>query len=519
MDAIGVKNFRSLKDTGLIDIKPITILLGKNSSGKSTLLRLFPLLRQSVEIQTKGPLAFFGNLVDFGDFSTALYSEAKDKFIELDFQGEATNFPYRFYGQNFYHFRYYYSGYNRPKNFYYKCKLKIISDKSKKMPRVDEVELNIGDNNIKITIEKENKIKNIYINDSDYSPLENKPIMITDKGFIPLFGHQEIPEKTIAVIEQYLYSSQKNTGKAAEIIFSVPLTNSAEMLKKLLKLKVGKTWLKSISHWDEKNEDFHVLRDAILATRLCDILKNIDCSIIDVSKEVMYSAPLRATAARYYRPQDFITNEVSFDGKNLPVFLDNLSDKNKKSFNDWTDKHFGFKCNTDSNGGHISLVIEEKGQKIKTNLVDNGFGYSQIVPIITQLWSIFSEKKQTEEDSMFYIEQKKEKKIITVAIEQPELHLHPALQAKLAKNFASIINVAKKMKITLRIIIETHSEVILNTFGRMIAKKEFDESLINIVKFEKKYSNNSTMVSTTSFDEDGFFRDFPTGFLSPDLED
>ena len=53
---IGFKNLRSLKDTGLIDIKPITFLLGQNSSGKSTFLRSFPRLRQSVETKTKGPI-------------------------------------------------------------------------------------------------------------------------------------------------------------------------------------------------------------------------------------------------------------------------------------------------------------------------------------------------------------------------------------------------------------------------------------------------------------------------------
>jgi AAA15 family ATPase/GTPase len=43
MDAIRLKNLRSLEDTGFIDLKPITFLLGSNSSGKSTFLRSLPL--------------------------------------------------------------------------------------------------------------------------------------------------------------------------------------------------------------------------------------------------------------------------------------------------------------------------------------------------------------------------------------------------------------------------------------------------------------------------------------------
>ena len=35
---IKIKNFRSFRDMDYIDIKPITILIGRNSSGKSSFL-------------------------------------------------------------------------------------------------------------------------------------------------------------------------------------------------------------------------------------------------------------------------------------------------------------------------------------------------------------------------------------------------------------------------------------------------------------------------------------------------
>jgi AAA15 family ATPase/GTPase len=63
-----IKNFRSLADTKDIDIKPITILIGKNSSGKSSFLRTFPMLKQSTEERTKSPILLYGNYVDFGSY-------------------------------------------------------------------------------------------------------------------------------------------------------------------------------------------------------------------------------------------------------------------------------------------------------------------------------------------------------------------------------------------------------------------------------------------------------------------
>ena len=50
MQSIEIKNLRSLKDTGRVELKPITLLVGANSSGKSTFLRTFPLLKQGLKV-------------------------------------------------------------------------------------------------------------------------------------------------------------------------------------------------------------------------------------------------------------------------------------------------------------------------------------------------------------------------------------------------------------------------------------------------------------------------------------
>ena len=71
MDSIRLQRLRCLSDTGEIKIKPITILVGENSSGKSTFLRFFPLLKQSVESRTIGPVLWNGRLVDFGNYKDA----------------------------------------------------------------------------------------------------------------------------------------------------------------------------------------------------------------------------------------------------------------------------------------------------------------------------------------------------------------------------------------------------------------------------------------------------------------
>ena len=86
MEALRVENLRSLADTGFIALKPITLLLGQNSSGKSTFLRCFPLIRQSIEARTSGPILWYGRFVDFGSFREAIRTDGENENITFHFR-------------------------------------------------------------------------------------------------------------------------------------------------------------------------------------------------------------------------------------------------------------------------------------------------------------------------------------------------------------------------------------------------------------------------------------------------
>ncbi|MGX8003917.1 AAA family ATPase [Staphylococcus hominis] len=78
MDKIRIKNLRALNDTGNISIKPLTILLGKNSIGKSTFLRTFPLFRRSLRLKRSEPILWYSpQLVDFLVASKILFQIIK----------------------------------------------------------------------------------------------------------------------------------------------------------------------------------------------------------------------------------------------------------------------------------------------------------------------------------------------------------------------------------------------------------------------------------------------------------
>ena len=91
MNTITIKNFRSIVDSGDVPINRVNILLGKNSSGKSSFVRLFPMLKQTINNRMRGPLLWFDEYYDLGKFDTALSRHATDdKLIMLGFDIERT---------------------------------------------------------------------------------------------------------------------------------------------------------------------------------------------------------------------------------------------------------------------------------------------------------------------------------------------------------------------------------------------------------------------------------------------
>ena len=82
MDKLRLKNFRCFKDTGEVDIKPITVLIGANSSGKSSFLKTFPLMKQSVGEMVNGAFLWAGPLVDMKDFDNTVRSGENEIILE-----------------------------------------------------------------------------------------------------------------------------------------------------------------------------------------------------------------------------------------------------------------------------------------------------------------------------------------------------------------------------------------------------------------------------------------------------
>ena len=89
MKSVRIKNLKSIEDSGYVDIKPMTILIGKNSCGKSSFARVFPLMKQSVDTNLSSPVLWYGKDVDFGSFKNSLSSWKEGELIYFSFSFSA----------------------------------------------------------------------------------------------------------------------------------------------------------------------------------------------------------------------------------------------------------------------------------------------------------------------------------------------------------------------------------------------------------------------------------------------
>ena len=245
------------------------------------------------------------------------------------------------------------------------------------------------------------------------------------------------------------------------------------------------------------------LRRSVLSSKITMLVQAIDDEVAGFASSIKYVEPLRATAERYYRQQDLAVDEVDSRGGNTAMFIESLPSNEIKELQGWMKANLGFWIVVEAGVGHVQLKIQDDTHAPR-NIADLGFGYSQILPIALQLWkSSRSAYSGVRENTL-------------LAIEQPELHLHPEYQARLADVIASCAKVRTAPHV-FRTFIETHSDHLINRFGKLVAQGEISSKDIQVIVVCDSQSGVSE-IRRVSFTSDGYLGDgWPIGFFSPGM--
>lgn len=443
LDAFGLKNLRCLADTDLVPMRSITVLVGHNSSGKSTFLRAFPLIRQSVEAARDSPILWYHErYVDFGSLKDAANHSLTEPSVTFRFR-----------------LRHVIRG-DSPVDI-------TMTLAGGEIPHVSAYQTCVEGYDLRWSFDEHGRAPGLSVN--------GRPLEFGDA--LSLGG------------KAYLLPAWQ-PGEASSVCYQ-----AAPEVIQLAPIDLPVLYLD-----DCGGEE---IISKALACLSPFIIEAADQALARFMSRVAYLAPRRAIAQRAYRIQNLAVHEVDPDGKNLAMFLRSLSPAESESLAAFTGDALGFEATVRTTGNHAEILARRRGSKQLVNLVDVGSGYSQVLPLAALLWA-----------SCIRPAMQRRAPASLVAIEQPELHLHPAHQARLARMIAEAMLASRASGEGTKFLVETHSESLLNGIGKLVCEGALRAEDVQIALFDQDEETGQTTVRLAGYHVNGALRDWPCGFLS-----
>ena len=508
---IEYKNYKAF-ELANVPIKPITILLGANSVGKSSIVQSLLMLQQTGKQDLKSyksALKLYGGYVNLGDpknifrqknieqalgFSFDLKSSGLKHYCQeelLDtFVRTFIEIPYFLPLKGFSEIRH-----NREiKNETEFLKIldaiiDVVSKDSTKKEYQQQLHFFLN-RRYHFQIGELSKRNRKEILDT-YRFLDSLRKIVKNESFKISFNLTI--ENSNLVLQDYIVKHGDNT------LFDFTYKNKVELSSDIFKLNAS------------ESKKAHYLFDVESTIFTCfkpGISENLQSSKLSVIGKIMhkfqqelknefsenainYVSPLRAHPKRYYMLDKAKLNLTldTLDGDAIAEVLKENKSLTKK-VNSWL-ATFGISVDVKEFREVIHQLIV-KQNNLDLDITDVGFGISQVLPVIIQ--GFLSHKEST------------------TIIEQPEIHLHPKIQAELADLFIDIISISSKRKL----IIETHSEYLLKRLRRRISEGILNPNKVAICLFNPQKNGKGGEINVLPVAEKGFF-EWPEEFYGGEL--
>lgn len=509
IESIRLNDYKAFKEVQ-IPIKPLTIFLGANSVGKSSIIQMLMLLHQTAEGRNEmytSAFKIYGKYVNVGSYENLIRDKDKSRVLQVSIDFKSPEIEYRLK----------------------KCKLDFISRFRKAagaFPQTDIQE--IYKNDINTREDFENYITKFITTVKENASTDNHLLQFLQYR---LDLHLNLDDRNSIQDIMRCYDLRDALSKSAGIDYSISFHLQADggflKIKRFICSSNDGYVILDIERKTEKNikvnSDFGLNgKDAEYLSRIVNLnntifdifdydpdydidvestlvstfIYNLVSRILSVFRDdfrdenVNYVSPLRAHPKRYYM-LDKAKMSISLDTLDGDAIAEVLKENKsvKKKVNQWFSK---FDFNIDVN--MLKEVIHHMSVKqngLDLDITDVGFGISQVLPIIIQGFL-------SQEDSL-------------TIIEQPEIHLHPQMQADLGDLFIDIVQNDNK-----KIIVETHSEYLLRRIRRRISEGRINSEDVAICLFHQRENNSPAWVEVLEVGEKGEFK-WPKEFYGGEL--
>jgi len=143
------------------------------------------------------------------------------------------------------------------------------------------------------------------------------------------------------------------------------------------------------------------------------------------------------------------------------------------------------------------VLVKTHAKAPEVKITDVGFGVSQVLPALVQA---------------FYCPPNS-----TVWMEQPEIHLHPQVQAELADVFISATQARENGERNVQLIVESHSEHFLNRLQRRVAEERIAAE--DVAVYFCRRSGSATELEPLRLNMYGEIENWPENFFGDEMAD
>ena len=542
ISAITIENFKGIKNPIKVDFKPITLLFGPNSAGKSTIVQA---LHYALEIFERNNLdpdrtSIGGKAVDLGGFETMVYNHDVSKpirlKIELDLQNE--DLPQ------------YFDGYEDMGLFQFSDKqigeipMRAVSaavevsirwNHQLSRPVLSQFKVDMNGHHL-ATIEATDDARQVFL--SKINPLN------------PVFLENISPDEAHGIIKRYFVEDSAGEEEFEKLgpIFPALLTNFkmekgfAGLTQPIGVAGTGTAmpqWGKALQfHGPVWADDTDRIDEGNLLMCLSALIVGPGELVRDGLKKMCYIGPVREIPPRNFTPEKSPDPSRWASGLKGWDILYTAEKGFVARLNRWLNQedrlNVGYSIEVKrfreiGENDPISIFINEGVGLEEMDIIQNRMSE---IPIKSRV-SIREEKTGIElmpQDVGIGISQTLPVIIGALhikegmlAIEQPELHIHPALQVALGDLFIS-----RSRESQICFLLETHSEHLMLRFLRRI--RETDEGNLppgkdplrpdQLAVYYVEQGKTGVSVSPIRISEDGEFIDhWPKGFFSERAEE
>ena len=468
-----IQNFKSWADTGEFRMAPLTGFFGTNSSGKTAILQFLLMLKQTVESSDRNRILHLGgdqySYVDLGTTYDISHRHRLPQKLKFQFEW----IP------------------------------KYIDVSSLQIPvATSNIEIPIAIPSVEIPFTGKTSPLISYVNQNKNKPLKFESIINIELEQIDFefFRYAFIVDRYLEV-DNYL---EGDCGWNQITVINGVNTNKGYYLCK--DGKFFEEWedlTKSLGHTFfriKEVDDSQILKNygVLNTTDLSELMG----AFMDLFQNTYYLAPLREYPKRTYQWSGENPQNVGKYGELTVAAL--LASRKKgtevelsvaKALQKLELIH-NFRLNRIApNRGDYEILVQKSPNSAEVLITDVGFGVSQVLPILVLCYYA--------------------PKGATLIFEQPEIHLHPSVQAGLADIFIEVIKTRN-----IQIIIESHSEHLLRRLQRRIAEEKDgftnDDAALYFCKMDDQGDSELVPLEIDTY---GNICNYPDGFFGDEMGD